>query len=186
MATQEARSRGVSDAEGEGLATQVQQQVQDKAQDLKGQASETIRKQLDTRSTDAGAQLDSFASALRRAAQELESDGKRAPANVARHAAGQVDRLGRYLREGTADAFLNDVEQFARRRPWAAGGLGAALGLASSRFLKASSGRRYSAAQSSRGDLDAPLTRSSAAGGTRPVSAPPALPPAHGGSRNES
>jgi ElaB/YqjD/DUF883 family membrane-anchored ribosome-binding protein len=175
MASQEVHNRAGGTAEGEGLAAQMQQQVEEKAQDLKGQASETLRKSLDTRSTNAGDQFDSFASALRRAAEELESDGKRTPADVARQAAGKIDRLGRYLREGNSDAFLNDVEQFARRRPWATGGIGAVLGLAASRFLKASSGRRYSAAQSARRDLDAPLSRADVQ--TGPLDARPALPP---------
>jgi ElaB/YqjD/DUF883 family membrane-anchored ribosome-binding protein len=179
MATHEV-GRTASSAEAEGLATQVQQQVQQTAQDLKGQASETVRKQLDTRSTDAGDQVGSLASALRRAGEELESEGKRMPADVARQTANRVDRLGKYLREGDADAFLNDVEQFARRRPWAAGGIGAVLGLAASRFLKASSGRRYSASQSTRRDLDAPISRDGAARVTDPLAAPPALPPAAG------
>jgi ElaB/YqjD/DUF883 family membrane-anchored ribosome-binding protein len=179
MATHEV-GRAASSAEGEGLATQVQEQVQQTAQDLKGQATETVRKQLDNRSTDAGDQAGSLASALRRAAEELESDGKRMPADVARQAASRVDRLGKYLREGNADAFLNDVEQFARRRPWAAGGIGAALGLAASRFLKASSGRRYSASQSTRRDLDAPLSGDGATRVADPLAPTPALPPTAG------
>lgn len=167
-------------AEAEGLATQVQQQVQQTAQDLKGQAAETVRRQLDTRSTDAGDQVGSIASALRRAAEELERDGKRVPADVTRQAAGRVDRLGTYLHEGNADAFLNDVEAFARRRPWVAGGIGAVVGFAASRFLKASSGRRYGTSQPSRRDLDAPISRDGAVRGTGPVGAPPALPPVTG------
>ena len=38
---------------------------------------------------------------------------------------------------------LRDVEDFARRRPWIVAGIGLAAGLAASRFLKASSERRY-------------------------------------------
>ena len=163
MATQETRSRTA--AESDGLATQVQQQVQEKAQDLKGQASDKLRQQLDTRSSDAGEQFRSLAGALRRAASELENDGKGTPANVARQAAAQVERLGGYLRDGNADAFLTDVEQFARRRPWATGGIGALVGLTASRFLKASSGRRYTAGQPARRDR-APLAQSGAGTGT--------------------
>jgi ElaB/YqjD/DUF883 family membrane-anchored ribosome-binding protein len=175
MTTQEVRSHATR-ADGEGLATQVQHQIQDKAEDLKGQASEKLREQLDARSTKAGDQFTSLAAALRSAAQELESGGKGTPADVARQAANQVERLGGYLRDGNADAFLNDVEGFARRRPWAAGGIGAVFGLVASRFLKASSGQRYTAAQSARRDFDAPPSR---AAGARP-----ALPVA-GGSPNE-
>jgi hypothetical protein len=56
---------------------------------------------------------------------------------------------------------LADVEAFARRQRWlvAAGGL--ALGFAASRFLKASSSRRYQAGSdqsyASRRDLNPPL-----------------------------
>ena len=38
---------------------------------------------------------------------------------------------------------LHDAEDFARRRPWAVAGIGLIAGLAASRFLKASSERRY-------------------------------------------
>jgi ElaB/YqjD/DUF883 family membrane-anchored ribosome-binding protein len=183
MATQELHSRSTG-ADSEGLVTQVQEQVQDKAQDLKGQASAKLRKQLDTSSTDAGDQFTSLASALRRAAQELESGGKDTPAHVARQVASRVERVGGYLRDGDADAFLNDVERFARRRPWAAGGIGAVLGLVASRFLKASSGQRYTAAQSARRDRSAPPSRSGSAPGTDQGGARSALPTA-GGSPNE-
>ena len=91
MAIHEA-DRAASSADAEGLTTQVQQQVQQTAQDLKAQASETVRKQIDTRSTDAGDQFNSLASALRRAAEELEGDGKRMPADVARQAASRIGR----------------------------------------------------------------------------------------------
>ena len=51
--------------------------------------------------------------------------------------------MGDYLKGASGDRLLRDVEDFARRQPWlvAAGGL--ALGFAASRFLKASSSRRY-------------------------------------------
>ncbi|MDX6487172.1 MAG: hypothetical protein QOF43_2325, partial [Gaiellaceae bacterium] len=41
----------------------------------------------------------------------------------------------------------HDVEGFARSRPWAAGGIAALLGVAASRFLKASSGERYASSR---------------------------------------
>jgi hypothetical protein len=48
------------------------------------------------------------------------------------------------LREKDSDALLADVEDFARRQPWAVGAGALVLGFVGSRFLKASSGRRYS------------------------------------------
>ena len=41
------------------------------------------------------------------------------------------------------DQLLRDAEEFARRRPWMVAGMGLVAGLAASRFLKASSERRY-------------------------------------------
>jgi hypothetical protein len=145
MATQEAPGKSIGAAEPDGVTAQVQQQVQEKAQDVKAQAAANMRKQLDGRSSEIGEQVNALGGALRRAAVELEGEGKTSPAKAARGAADRVERVGGYLRNGDADAFLNDVERFARSRPWAAGGLAAVLGFSASRFLKASSGRRYDA-----------------------------------------
>ena len=60
-----------------------------------------------------------------------------------------MDRLGEYLQRADGDELLRDVERFARRRPWMIAGLGLLGGLAASRFLKASSERRYSGSSSS-------------------------------------
>jgi ElaB/YqjD/DUF883 family membrane-anchored ribosome-binding protein len=181
MATQEAGTTRTQGLEDEGLASQVQQQVQEKAHDLKGQASRSVRSQLDDRSTEIGEQVHSLGTALRRAGEQLADDGKTMPADAARRAADGVERLGRYLRDGNADVFLNDLEQFGRKRPWISGGVGMAVGFAASRFLKASSDRRYNTVQSARSDLDAPLTRSGAALETGPLGASATLPPVQGG-----
>ncbi|HET8787607.1 MAG TPA: hypothetical protein VFO47_02520, partial [Actinomycetes bacterium] len=73
-------------------------------------------------------------------------------ANLAEQVASQADRVGDYLKAASGDRILRDVEDFARRQPMlvAAGAL--ALGFAASRFLKASSGRRYESAYRSYGD----------------------------------
>ena len=176
MAPDQMRGVGTTDADGEtdGLVTQVQQQVQEKAQDVKGQASEKAREQVDARSTEIGDHVGSLGKALRRAAEQLDGEGESAPAGIARHAAGHVERLGGYLKDSSSDRFLGDVESFARRRPWVACGVGAVLGLVASRFLKASSGQRYASSQRAHADLDAPVRRDSDGSETSPARA--ALP----------
>jgi hypothetical protein len=80
---------------------------------------------------------------------------------VAEQLADRAESFGSYLRHANGERLLADVEAFARRQPWlvAAGGL--ALGFAASRFLKASSSRRYQAGSdqsyASRRDLNPPL-----------------------------
>jgi hypothetical protein len=180
MATQEADTARAQALEDDGVVSQVQHQVQEKAHDLKGQASQNVRRQLNDRSTEVGEQIHSLGAALRRAAEQLAEDGKTTPAEAARRAAVGVERVGGYLRNGNADDFLTDVERFGRTRPWLTGGLGLAFGFAASRFLKASSGRRYSTTEWARRDLDAPLSRSGAALETGPLRAP-STPPLPGG-----
>ena len=80
---------------------------------------------------------------MRNVAEQLRGQGKDTPAQVAEQLADRAESFGTYLRDAGGERLLRDVEGFARRQPMlvAAGAL--ALGFAASRFLKASSGRRY-------------------------------------------
>ena len=66
-------------------------------------------------------------------------------AHLTELAAEQVEQFGGYLERASGDQLLRDAEDFARRRPWMVAGFGLVAGLAASRFLKASSERRYGA-----------------------------------------
>jgi hypothetical protein len=139
-------TEGSSGSTTEQVKDQVRdkaQVAQDKARGAMGQARGRISEQVDQRSTQAGERVAGTAGDVRSIAQELRSQGKDAPANLAEQLASQADRVGDYLKGASGDRILRDVEDFARRQPWlvAAGGL--ALGFAASRFLKASSSRRY-------------------------------------------
>ena len=130
------------------------QVAQDKARGALGQARGRLGDQVDQRSTQAGERIAGTASDVRSIAEELRIQGKDAPANLAEQVASQADRVGDYLKGASGDRILRDVEDFARRQPMlvAAGAL--ALGFAASRFLKASSGRRYESVYRSYGDGD--------------------------------
>jgi len=134
------------------------QVAQDKARGALGQARGRLRDQVDQRSTQAGERVAGTAADMRSIADELRSQGKDAPANLAEQVASQADRVGDYLKGASGDRILRDVEDFARRQPMlvAAGAL--ALGFAASRFLKASSGRRYESTY--RSDSDGNYDRS--------------------------
>jgi ElaB/YqjD/DUF883 family membrane-anchored ribosome-binding protein len=134
-----------------GSATeQAQQKVQDagrqaqeQAQQAAGQARDRIREQVDRRSTDAGEQISSQARDIRTVAGQLREQGKDKPAQLAERAAQHTERVGSYFKESDSDRILSDAENFARRRPWAVVAGGIALGVAASRFVKASSAGRY-------------------------------------------
>jgi hypothetical protein len=141
---------GSTIATGGSPTEQVKDQVRDKAQLAQdktrgalGQARGRLRGQVDQRSTQAGDQVQSAAQDVRSVAEQLRNQGRDTPARVAEQVADRAESFGSYLRDADGERLLGDVEAVARRQPWlvAAGGL--ALGFVASRFLKASSSRRY-------------------------------------------
>ncbi len=126
-------------------ATEVAGQAQEKAQQAAGQARDQVRTQIDQRSTDAGAKVREQSSDLRAVGDQLREQGKDRPAKLADQAAHHVERVGTWLSDSDADKILRDVEDAARKNPWAVAAGGVALGFAASRFLKASSSDRYQA-----------------------------------------
>jgi len=135
---------------------QAKEKVQETAQQAAGQARGQVRRQVDQRSTQAGEQVSSTAADVRSVAQQLREQGKEQPANVAEQAADRAERLGSYLKESDADRILRDVEDFGRRQPWAVMLGGLAAGFLASRFLKASSARRYESGYQPAGPAGAP------------------------------
>jgi hypothetical protein len=137
---------------GESPTDQVNDQLRDKAQLAQdktrgalGQARGRLRDQVDRRSTQAGGQVQSAAQDVRKVAEQLRGQGKETPARVAEQVADRAEAFGSYLRDADGERLLGDAETFARRQPWLVAAAGLALGFAASRFLKASSSRRYQA-----------------------------------------
>jgi hypothetical protein len=137
---------------GESPTDQVNDQLRDKAQLAQdktrgalGQARGRLRDQVDQRSTQAGGQVQSAAQDVRKVAEQLRGQGKETPARVAEQVADRAEAFGSYLRDADGERLLGDAETFARRQPWLVAAAGLALGFAASRFLKASSSRRYQA-----------------------------------------
>jgi hypothetical protein len=131
-------------------ATDVREQAQDKAQqaqekahEVASKATDQARTQVDQRSTELGERVTSTADDIRTIGAQLREQGKDQPAKVADQAAQRVERFGTWLRDSDSDRLLSDVEEFGRKQPWAFALGGLALGIAASRFLKASSTQRY-------------------------------------------
>jgi uncharacterized protein YjbJ (UPF0337 family) len=141
-----ATANGPSATSGESEGSTAQQ-AKETAQQAAGQAKGRVRDQVDQRSTEAGERVSGVAQDVRSVGDELRRQGKDQPAKLADQAAERAERLGDYLTRADGDTILRDIEDFGRQRPWAVIAGGLALGFAASRFLKASSSRRY---QSSR------------------------------------
>lgn len=145
----------------EQMVQEKTQQAKAQVQRVTGSVQDRIREQLDTRSTEAGHQVDSVGQAMRSAGEQLKGQGNDLPAKVAEQLAQRAEQLGSYLRESDADQILGDLEDFGRRQPWVVATVGLAMGVAGARFLKASGRRRYS------------QSRSPLGGGSDPNGAPP-------------
>lgn len=143
--------------------------AQEKAGELRDAGARGLGEQLDRRSTEAGTQARSVADALRRSGDELRTQGKGGVADLTEQMAQRIEQVGSYLEQKRGDEMLRDIERFARRRPWMLAGLGMLVGVAASRFVKASSEQRYGGAAAApplhraggpaSPALDAPLSR---------------------------
>lgn len=135
----------------EGLAGQASAKMEDaasaaqeKASEWREQGSARLRDQFDQRSTQAGSQVRSLAEALRRSGTELGNEGNGGASQLTKQAADRIERVGSYLEQKSGDDLMQDLERFARRRPWILAGLGMFAGVAAARFVKASSEKRHS------------------------------------------
>lgn len=124
-------------------AGQVADQAKEQAQQVKSQATDRARGMIDQRTTQAGEQLNTQIEDVRTVAQSLREQGKEGPAKIAEQAADRAQRVSSYLTESNGDRILSDVERIARQNPWAVMAGGLVLGFAASRFLKASSQKRF-------------------------------------------
>jgi len=130
-------------AQDPSTAEQAKQKAQETAQQAAGKAKGRVRDQVDQRSTQAGEQVGTTADDVRSIAGQLREQGKDQPAKLAEQAADRAEKVGNYLKQADGDTILRDVEDFGRRQPWAVMFGGLAAGFLASRFLKASSTRRY-------------------------------------------
>ena len=150
MSSYETTINGPAGAEPDtGKAQEAAQVAQEKAQEAKGKARDRVRTEVDTRSTQAGEQAESVAQDVRSVGEHLRSQGKDKPAEYADKAAERVAELSDYLKRSDGDAILRDAERLGREKPWVVMAGGIALGVVASRFLNASSSRRYRELESS-------------------------------------
>lgn len=147
--------------------------AQEKASDAAGKAQDTVRRELDERTSQAGEKVSGTAADIRSIGEELRKQGKDGPGKLADRAAEETEKVGSYLSGNGPDQMLHDLEDFGRRRPWAllAGGLIA--GAAAARFLKASSRSRYEGRSR---NVGTPSQLGAADTSRSPAVAPPSIP----------
>ncbi|HEX2227534.1 MAG TPA: hypothetical protein VHM64_10350 [Candidatus Binatia bacterium] len=124
-------------AEAANKVDEAKNMAQNVAQDAKRQAQE----KLDSGKQRAANQTEKFAGAVERAAQELRGGELGPLSDYATQLAGGMKTFAENLRSKSLDELLTDTQQLARKNPavFFIGSVG--IGLAISRFLKASGER---------------------------------------------
>jgi hypothetical protein len=132
--------RRVRSARKQAKATsrEVARQVGSTADAARELVASGLREEATRRVSAAGEQVAVYARALRRTSDQLEGEGQQRPAEMVRQAADRLEDFQLYLRDKDPATLLSDLEDLARRNPWVLGLAGAFVGMAASRFLKAS------------------------------------------------
>ena len=102
-----------------------------------------VTDQARERSSQLADQIGTAAQTMRQVAEQSRTQGNTQQARMAEQAAERSERMSNYLQNVDPEQMLDDVEDFARRRPWVVAGAGLLVGFAVARSLKASSARRY-------------------------------------------
>jgi hypothetical protein len=110
--------------------------------DVKDQAQGFLAKEFRSRVADVSGQLGSAGKAVSEAAAKLREEGNGPAAEITDRVASKLEAVSGYLETTEPSTLLRDLEDFGRKQTavMVVGGL--LLGLAGSRFLKASSTRR--------------------------------------------
>jgi ElaB/YqjD/DUF883 family membrane-anchored ribosome-binding protein len=127
----------------EETAAQAKDMVSQQATQAKERGRGLVEEQLDQRAQQLGQQLDTASSAFRRAAEQARTEGNQSQARMADQIADRAEGIGNHLLQTDGRRLLEEAEDVARRRPWLVAGVGAMIGFALARALKASSGDRY-------------------------------------------
>lgn len=154
-------------------ATQIKEQVQEKAADLKETVAAQATDKLAAQKETASGSLNTVAHAFRQTGDQLREGDQQGIAQYVDRAADQIEQFAGYLGGRDIRELARDAEAFARREPALFLGGAFAVGLLAARFLK-SSGTAGSSGPGGRGawqNQDDWYGRGTAAAGT-----PPQLP----------
>ncbi|HKP18848.1 MAG TPA: hypothetical protein VJT84_10225 [Gaiellaceae bacterium] len=130
-------------AAGESMVEQGKQIVQQQAGAARDAAGQAVGQRVETGARQLGEHLHAITQGLNRTSHGLRAEGKDQPASMLEKVGSRTEEVAAYLSAADGRRLLNDFEHFGRRNPWLAIAGGVAVGLLTSRFLKASSARRF-------------------------------------------
>jgi hypothetical protein len=134
------------------------------ARDVAGQAQSQARNRIERGKQDAATTLTSVATTLLNSGLQLRDEQQEMAGEYVERAARQIERAANYVQNADLREIVDEVEDFARRRPAVFIGSAFAAGLLAARFLKSSrTNQRRTADMTSQHNLDrevpAPVAR---------------------------
>lgn len=120
--------------------------VRDAAQQALDQSRTYVARLVESRTTQLAGQVDALGQELHGVSKMLRQAGTIGiAADYVDRGANAVDGVAQYLEQADTERLIIDLESLARQRPLTVAAGAFAVGFAASRFLKASSTRRYRA-----------------------------------------
>ncbi|MGZ4135945.1 MAG: hypothetical protein ACXVPX_00060 [Actinomycetota bacterium] len=128
---------------------EVQETARDEAEELKDTVRESstqlsstalgwMQQEADQRTSAVASQAKTVADAMRQTSSRFNQEGQTPAARVTDTVAERVEQFAGYLEQADGERLMNDVQDLARRNPWAFAAAGLVAGFAASRFMKAS------------------------------------------------
>ena len=144
------------------------------AREVATQAQSQARNRLEQGKQEAASTLSSVASTLLQSGMQLRDGQQGVAGEYVERAARQIERAANYMQSADLKQMVNEVEDFARRRPAVFVGSAFAAGLLAARFLKSSRTNQQrlgdeSSMQYMDREVPAPVAREP---GTAPMSEP--------------
>ena len=126
----------------QGTAREQAEELKDTVRESSTQLSSTARgwleQEADQRTTAIGSQARTIADAMRDTSSRLNDEGQSQASRTTGMLADRVDQVANYLEQTDGQRLVSDVQDAARRNPWAFAAAGLIAGFAASRFMKAS------------------------------------------------
>jgi gas vesicle protein len=119
-------------------AEELKDTVRESSTQLSSTARGWVQQEADQRTSAVASQAKTLADAMRETSSKLNQEGQTQSARVTDTVADRVEQLAGYLEQADGERLMNDVQDLARRNPWAFAAAGLVAGFAASRFMKAS------------------------------------------------
>ena len=118
---------------------------------LVGQASETLTTQAQEQKTRLTGVLSGAIETIRESGQSADQRGAQPVAQAADFAAEKLESVSRYLEQTDVRQLARQVQDVARQQPWVVLGIGVAIGLIATRFVRSARLEQLTATSSSAG-----------------------------------